>query len=450
MRFVEPGELTLPRVYFTEFDRVTYSQYEMDIEDLRVCMKDLERKMKLLALIKGHVAIAASHLIESELAQWFVVEHPVLLKEAVIVPALRSEYRDFGKFVESKRSEAHTKAEAELYRDDRFSVQQGYPTPSQVAECLAENSALVLSWDVERTSAHFKRQLLADLNDQKSVLRFNLRGTDSKTIDFLLKTIEPIDRLSRQEVCSIANRTGDEQVQALLPKYADFVYYLAGATAVGCEGFLPQENLIDFSFTDLVTRKTHLSEQEIFQRIFIDLVESMVHKFLPVDTLDRLSFEEVIALRKSLLGRSFVEKYNRVMELAKKSATPSTDDSAHLVYDLQELHAIEVELEAQFRQCIEAEVARRGELETTKNGFQVLVSLASLVSAYGMVESVYKVVVNTMSYFGLGQYLDRFDRTVSRRLRELELFVDTSPQLQKPIFLAFLSEVSKEYKRKTM
>ena len=65
-------------------------------------------------------------------------------------------------------------------------------------------------------------------------------------------------------------------------------------------------------------------------------------------------------------------------------------------------------------------------------------------------ESAYKVVVNTMNYFGLGQYLDRFDRTVSRRLRELELFVDTSPELQKPIFLAFLSEVGKEYKRKTI
>jgi hypothetical protein len=56
-------------VYFTEFDRVTYSQVAWAADEVEAIRRNMERKLKLVALTKGHVVIAASHLLESELAQ---------------------------------------------------------------------------------------------------------------------------------------------------------------------------------------------------------------------------------------------------------------------------------------------------------------------------------------------------------------------------------------------
>lgn len=61
MKYIDPKNLNTPRAYFTEFDRVTYSQVawtEKDIEEIKL---NLERKIKLLGCVKGKVIIAASH-----------------------------------------------------------------------------------------------------------------------------------------------------------------------------------------------------------------------------------------------------------------------------------------------------------------------------------------------------------------------------------------------------
>jgi hypothetical protein len=85
IKYINPAELKLPRVYFTEFDRITYSQVAWTAEDVAEIKRDLERKVKLLSLIKGVVIIAASHLFESELAREFITENPVVLKEGIVL-----------------------------------------------------------------------------------------------------------------------------------------------------------------------------------------------------------------------------------------------------------------------------------------------------------------------------------------------------------------------------
>lgn len=117
------------------------------------------------------------------------------------------------------------------------------------------------------------------------MIRFNLQGISGKRINHLAKQIQNIKVFSRNAVNAIAGRSDEKAIRLLLPSYADFVYYLAGAVAVRCEGVLPQENLIDFSFTDLVSRKTRLSEQHIFYKILVDLIEFRVQKYLPEDAL---------------------------------------------------------------------------------------------------------------------------------------------------------------------
>ena len=69
MKCIDSTDLKIPKVYFTEFDRVTYSQVAWTAEDVEEIKHNLERKVKLLGLIKGVIIIATSHLFESELAQ---------------------------------------------------------------------------------------------------------------------------------------------------------------------------------------------------------------------------------------------------------------------------------------------------------------------------------------------------------------------------------------------
>lgn len=61
MKFIDPTDLKIPRVYFTEFDSITYSQVKWIAEDVEEIKRNLERKIKLLGLIKGVVIIATSH-----------------------------------------------------------------------------------------------------------------------------------------------------------------------------------------------------------------------------------------------------------------------------------------------------------------------------------------------------------------------------------------------------
>lgn len=79
IKYINPADLKLPRVYFTEFDRITYSQVAWTAEDVAEIKRELERKVKLLSLIKGVVIIAASHLFESELAREFITENPAVM-----------------------------------------------------------------------------------------------------------------------------------------------------------------------------------------------------------------------------------------------------------------------------------------------------------------------------------------------------------------------------------
>ena len=111
-------QLTTNRVYFTELDRITYSQVAWTPEDVADIKRMLSRKLKLLALTKGHVVIAASHLLESELARELILPHPELLSERVIVPALRSDYTSCEAFLDAKKT-SDSPGEKDLYHGEQ-------------------------------------------------------------------------------------------------------------------------------------------------------------------------------------------------------------------------------------------------------------------------------------------------------------------------------------------
>ena len=57
MTHSSPEQLNANRVYFTEFDRVTFSNIGWSEDDVEAIVRGLERKIKLLSLTKGHVIV---------------------------------------------------------------------------------------------------------------------------------------------------------------------------------------------------------------------------------------------------------------------------------------------------------------------------------------------------------------------------------------------------------
>ena len=156
-----PKQLHPHRAYFTALDRVTYSQVAWTPEDVEEIKRALLRKMKLLALTKGHVVIAASHLLESELGREIILPYPELIVRDVVVPALRDDFSSCSEFLEAKKSSS-SPGESCLYKGEE----------QEAMAKLIDSEGLIVRWNASTTSSWFKTRLLRDLRDDKSLLRF--------------------------------------------------------------------------------------------------------------------------------------------------------------------------------------------------------------------------------------------------------------------------------------
>lgn len=434
IKFIDPTDIKIPRAYFTEFDRVTYSQVDWTAEDVKELKLNLERKVKLLGLIKGVVIIATSHLYESKLAQEFIRENPIALKEGIILPALISKYKNFSDFLSSKREESK---ERELYLSK---------DKDEINILLSDCVDAVVKWDVHLSTKWFKQRLLQDLGDERSVLRFNLSTVPPLLISDVASRVRELESPSRGKIYNIAKNSGNKILWMRLCDYTDFIYYLSGARAVNSEGILPQENLIDFSIVDLVRGKPKLSEYEIFYRIFLRIIKDRTQKFFPIEILDLLTFEDIIELRNSLYHSGFVEKYNILMEKTKQRVEIA--DTEQLILSLDELSQFENELHMIFIDTVVTEVNQIKRVDLQKRGLKVLTNVGSLLTFYGTIESIIQLTVNVLSLLGFDTQIRQTEERIQQNLQRIEKFVDRSSLEKKPLLLKFLAEISKIYSSK--
>lgn len=434
MKFIEPPDLKIPRAYFTEFDRVIYSNVEWTAERVEEIKRNLERKIKLLGIIKGVVIVAASHLFKSELSKEFIRENPIVLEEGIILPALISKYKSFSDFLYAKREEPKNQ---KLYlRNDT----------DEINTLLSKAVKAVVKWDEQLTTKWFKQRLLQDLEDERSVLRFNLSTVPISLITDVVPRIRELESPSRVEIYNIARDSGNKILWYRLCDYTDFIYYLSGAHAVNSEGVLPQENFIDFSITDLTRGKTKLSDYEIFYRIFLSIIKEKTQKFFPVEILDMLTFEDIVELRNTLLHSGFVDKYNRLMEKAKQRV--EITDTEQLILSIDELSQFENELHLIFTDTVVTEVYQMKRIDLQKRGLKVLTNMGSLLTFYGTIESVIQLFVNVLSLLGHDTQIRQTETRIKQKFERIEKFVDRSSLDKKPLLLKFLSEISKKYSSK--
>jgi hypothetical protein len=436
MERIHPDKLSASRVYFTGFDRVTYSQVAWTAADVEEIKRNLERQLKLLAIVKGHVVIAASHLLESELAREVISPYPALFSKHIVVPALRSEFPTCKAFLESKLSSS-SPGEASLYAGHEQEA---------MAETI-DGTAMVVEWDVDATSSWFKGRLLSDLRRGNSLLSLTLRRNRLTVPQELYTRIEQIPVLSRGFISELTKDMESLQLREIIGAYTDFLYYLSGARAVNSEGVLPQENIIDFRLGDLSERATPLSENEVFFKIFIDIVKSATSTYFPVDVLDALSIPDAIALHSVASDEHFIEKYNAIQEKTKQGL--ELEDPERLVLLMGELEEFERQLHVEFARAMEQELPGYAlELRAHRVG-DFVHAVASLVfTAYGIVAGAKSIVVSGLRLAGRDDIATGIESRIQERLEACDKIASQRSATQRPILLGFVDRLKKSYVRK--
>jgi hypothetical protein len=275
---INPRTLSGPRAYFTDFDHRIVAR----TKNLAALRKKGERKLKALLLLKGHIVCAASHLA-TRFAYDFFRENTVLFRSEAMIPALRSDKSDLSELFARKRFKGKNEA-VSFYKDY---VQT------------------TVSWELEDNSGWFRDRFLADLEDEKSVVRRHLPEDARDIVPRLVSEIRQGALLER-ELIDRVTKGAPRKFRRLLQNYRELIYHMSGARVVHCESALPQENYIDYDLADLRQKRARLSEQQILWKLLIELVfDSLQMELLPIEMLDALTFQDIMLIREPLLASNF-------------------------------------------------------------------------------------------------------------------------------------------------
>lgn len=284
MNKINPEDLKGARIYFTGFDSKSFNTNLSKEEKL----KKIEKTLKILLLTKNKIVLGASHL-KSDLARETISKYPEIFEKKLLLPALRNEHKgDLSKVIGKK--------------DSLLKIFDTY-----------------VGWNLKDNTSWFKNKILEGFKTEKSILRLNLKNTPIKNINQIIKVLEEKEYFDRDLSENIIPKfiTNQEDLNNFR-KYQTLIYNLSGARVVNCHSALDQENMLfDYSIADIKNRKTYLSEVEIFHRIFIEQVFTVLEREKK-DFFDKLSLRDILQLRSKIEESSFVEKYNKLINKSVK------------------------------------------------------------------------------------------------------------------------------------
>ncbi len=311
---------------------------------------------------------------------------------------------------------------------------------------LIDTSGTSVRWSLSENSGWFRNRLADDLADDKSLIRLALRREGIIPLQSLIDNIRAEQGLSRNTVDRFAVATNNPRLRDTLKNYADFIYYLSGARTVKSEGVLPQENLIDFSLSELAGGKTRLSEHEIFFKLFLDTVKAKTSTVFPVDFLDSISIEDAIDLRNIAISHNFTDTYNSIQLKIKEGL--NIRDSERLVLLLNELEAFESKLHEEFHFALNKELPTRLREEKQRAAGRVLQSVASIFIPGYNPDSYKELIVSSLQWMGRDSAAKIIDERISRGLQACEFALESMPLLERQILLDFVDQMKHKYQQK--
>ncbi len=417
MKRINPSSFSGPRAYFTDFDHRIVTR----TSNLQTLKRKGERKLKALLLLKGQIVCAASHLATRFAYEFFEI-NPILLTSGAIIPAFRSDKTDLSELFARKRFKEKDSA-IQFYKD---SIQK------------------TVNWNLDDNSMWFRDRFLSDLEDEQSVLRSHISDTYQGILSNLASEIRNGALLGRELIDRLAKDLPRSE-KRLLQNYRELLYHMSGARVVNCESALPQENYIDYDLADIKQRRVRLSEEQILSKLFIELIfDSLQRSMLPVELLDLLSFEDIIAIRQPLMSSSFQTKYDQLIKKVMDTYSPDT----HKILNIDELEKIRNELSNTFDEILQKELPRflkKKAFAQTKRlasvSSSVALGLAGAVPGVGLVASAISVLKDTPALcVNIGQTyqsmksISNLDRYYQNKQRLLQKEIEESDISDKATF----------------
>ena len=353
MKRLHSSELQGANAYFTNFDNriVASSSNFMDL------YSDVTRTLKILLLTKNNVVCAASHLI-NPLTFQLLSDNPIILEKEMIIPAFRADKNNISELFERKKISTKRKQTIVAFYEEHLSK--------------------TVLWDLQQNSTWFRDTFIQGLLSKNSVIRKNLSNLSNKEINTLISKTQDRIFLDRETIEELS-QSFDAHSKIVLRNYRELVYHMSGARVVNCESTLPQENYIDYSFTDLSNNKTRLSETQVFWKIYIELLLEMLHRYkFPVEALDYLSFEDIYYLRQPILESSFIENYNKLYHIATNSIVANLEKRNDIIYNSTELLKIKNSLEEQYTFIFEKELPSYFKKRAISEGLDLLKNTANI------------------------------------------------------------------------
>ena len=317
--------------YFTGFDnrllsRMSKSQKERHIQYV-------ERKLKLQLLTNNNILFGATQLTNTSTYNFFK-KHPALLNQGLLIPTLRSDKFGFEDLFAKKRIKKDIKIERTKYYD--------------------ENVKYVADWDLFDNSNWFKENFLRELKTDNSVLSRNLINVEKGKLDTLVASIEKSQVLSREVINQNIKGLSTKERKAVL-NFRELLYHISGARIMECESLIPQEELIDYSLTDLQNRETVLNEYQIFNKLFLSLAaESLKLKIAKIDLFDYLDFHDIIIIRQIIDNNNFRENYREFLRLVIDGF--KKDDPNEILLSHIEIMRLQQKLKHEFKDKIDIEI----------------------------------------------------------------------------------------------
>lgn len=279
------------KVYFTEGDYAAQSHYEIDKSQIDV-------KMKLWLLLADHILIGRSHMLNSETTYNWIIENGETISELntseSVVCGTWGSSLPFDEYVEEMR------ARALLDREEGRKVEQ---RATELAQVFTE----FVLYEPKTESHLFRDSLVRDLMDDQSPIRRRLPESATHNIMTLAQEISDRDYLRRHDLWNLIDKYLKRE-GAMLKKYGDIYYYLAGAQYHG--GSIP----ILHPDAAALCRADPTITRDKYERAG-DLWDEIVDSWgISYANLRRIPMHEIVNMRNDRLGKGLRRKWKRLLD----------------------------------------------------------------------------------------------------------------------------------------
>jgi len=418
--------------YFTGFDNRLLSRMSKNQKERHILY--VERKLKLQLLTNNNILFGATQLTNTHTFDFFK-KHPVLLNKGLLIPTLRSDKFGFEDLFAKKRIKNDIKSERTKFYD--------------------ENIKYVADWDLFDNSNWFKENFLRELKTENSVLSRNLVNLEDRKLSKLITEIESSQVLSREVINQNIKEFSIKERKAIL-NFRELLYHISGARIMDCESLIPQEELIDYSLTDLQNRETVLNEYQIFNKLFLSLAaESLKLKIAKIDLFDYLEFNDIIIIRQIIDNNNFRTNYREFLRLIIEGF--KKNDPAEILLNHKNIMQIQQTLKREFKDRIDIEIQeflkkmkKKRKLKAGvgfgKGAVSILLGVGSLADPLytfiGMAKDSPSTITNVTEIASNKSELDRKKNYVQQKKKLLAKIIDKGDFKDETMLLDMISLLS--------